>query len=257
MTNATRRAMARAAEERRRLGLGSEPILGLRELIESEGLLVYETSIEGGSLSGCFAVIGEDNWIMVNTAHSVGRQRFTLAHEYCHYLVDRNLRFVVCTDDKPAHEIYADAFAAGFLMPLESLDSFFAGEIAATGSLKAERVVEYCYAYGVSFSAAVNRLSNAGFLSSVQRNSLLALKPTVLARDLGYDISHPSSPFFRSAKDSTNMSESLPRLYRAAAFQAYSKKQISESKLANLLGIDEDDLEDILEIGNTDEYPFV
>lgn len=253
-----RRATARAVKQRLQLGLGNDPILGLRELIEGQGRLVYETRIDDGSLSGCFAIIGEDDWIMVNTAHSVGRRRFTLAHEYCHSLEHRDLEFVVCTKEKPPHEVYADAFAAAFLMPSDAAESFFATDIAAGTGVAAHRVIEFCYTYGASFEAAVYRLANLGLVTTGNLNTLLSEQPVKLARNLGYDIADPTSPFFRSdAECEYELAGGLPRAYRAAALQAFDEERISESKLASLLGVDADDLDDILGPEELDEVSIV
>ncbi len=251
------RATTRAAEQRGALGIGDEPILGLRDLLEREGLLVYGTRVDGGSLSGCFAVIGDDDWIMVNTAHTVGRQRFTLAHEYCHALEHHDRGLVVCTREKSPHEVYADAFAAAFLMPSDPTERFFAAGVASGAGIDARRVIEYCHVYGVSFEAAVYRLHNLRLLTARERDDLLDERPVRLARVLGYDPSDPSGPFFRSGPGDGDEAGGLPRAYRAAALQAYEGGRISESKLASLFGMDVDDLDDILSPDEPDEVPIV
>jgi Zn-dependent peptidase ImmA (M78 family) len=246
-----REAAARAAVERSRLGLGSEPIVDIRALVEQQGAMVYSTPIPGGSLSGCFALIDGDAWIMVNSAHSVGRQRFTVAHEYCHSLVHRDLAFVVCTSEKPPHEKYADAFAAAFLMPTDSVGAFFASDFRK--GITAERVIDYCYAFGVSYQAAVFRLHNLAILSAPRRDALLEEAPLRVATAMGYDVRDATSPFFRSDERCGWSLDSLPRAYRSAALRAYDEELISESKLAELLGADADDLDELLDPVEVDE----
>lgn len=248
-----RQAAARAAVERARLGLGSEPVVDIRALVERQGALVYSTPVPGGALSGCFALIDGDAWIMVNSADSVGRQRFTIAHEYCHSLAHRDLEFIVCTSEKPAHEKYADAFAAAFLMPTDSAGTFFASDLKK--GVQAERVIDYCYAFGVSYQAAVFRLHNLGILSAPRRDALLQEAPLRVATAMGYDVQDTGSPFFRDDKHCGWSSESLPRAYRSAALRAYDEELISESKLAELLGVDADDLDDLLDPIAVEEVP--
>ncbi len=250
-------ASAKAAEERARLGLGSEPIVDVRSLVEQQGLLVYSTPIPGGSLFGCFALMGEDPWIMVNSASTVGRQRFTLAHECCHSLVDRELRFVLCTPEKPPHERFADAFAAAFMMPPESGESYFASDLAAGGSVTAERVVEYCYAYGVSYAAAVFRLHNLGIVNAARRDELRQVQPVRLASSMGYDVRDPRSPFHYDSFAEPEAADILPRAYRSAAVRAYELERISEAKLAEVLHMDIDDLDLILDPEEPAEVPIV
>lgn len=252
-----RQASALAVAERKRLGLGSEPIVDIRALVEQQGALVYATSIPNGALSGCFALIGEDAWIMVNSASTVGRQRFTIAHEYCHSLAHRDLGFIVCTAEKPPHERFADAFAAVFLMPLESGETYFASDIVAGRSITAERVIEYCYAYGVSYVAAVYRLHNLGLFNAGQRDTLLAVQPIRLASSMGHDVSDPRGPFFQQQGLSGQPEDALPRAYRSAAVRAYEEERISEAKLAELLRVDVDDLDSVLDPEEPIEVPVV
>lgn len=238
-------AAARAADERKRLAIGTEPIADVRALVEQQGVLVYSTPIPGGALAGCFALIEGDSWILVNTAQTVGRQRFTIAHEYCHSLVDREREFIVCTKEKPPHEKFADAFAAAFLMPPESTAAFFANELKSGVTLG--RMVDYCYAFGVSFQAAGYRLTNLGLLTNKRRDALLAESPLRIAAENGYDVQDPASPFFFGDAACRESVETFPRAYRAASIEAFQRGLVSEAKLAELLGVDADDLDALLD----------
>jgi Zn-dependent peptidase ImmA (M78 family) len=238
-------AAARAAEERKRLALGAEPIADVRSLVEQQGALVYSTSVPGGSLSGCFALVSGESWILVNTAQTVGRQRFTIAHEYCHSLVDRKREFVICTSEKPPHEKYADAFAAAFLMPPESTLAFFSA--ALKSGVSPSGVVDYCYAFGVSFQAAAYRLADLSVLTTKRRDALLAESPRRLASAQGYDVQDPASPFFMADDECRPSIEAFPKAYRSASIEAHEKGLISDAKLAELLGVDADDLDDLLD----------
>jgi Zn-dependent peptidase ImmA (M78 family) len=238
-------AASRAADERRRLGLGFEPVSDMRSLVEQQGALVYSTVVQDGSLSGCFALIAGDVWIMVNSAQTNGRQRFTIAHEYCHSLVDRNLEFVVCTSEKPPHEKFADAFAAAFLMPMESSLAFWG--VGSSASVTPEKVVEYCYLFGASYQAAVYRLKNLHIVNSRQVKAFLQGSPFRVAALMGYDLQDPSSPFFMGGFDCGSPVDNYPRAYRTAALRAFDEERISESKLAELLSVDADDLGDLID----------
>lgn len=246
-------AAARAAEERKRLDLGFDPILDIRALVERQGALVYSTPVRDGSLSGCFALIAGDAWIMVNTAQTMGRQRFTIAHEYCHSLVDRGRRFVVCTSDKPPHEKFADAFAAAFLMPADTSLAFFAANVGS--AITAERVVEYCNAFGVSYQAAIFRLGNLRIVNPRNAEALFGESPIRVATAMGYDVQNPTSPFFLGDSDCGPSLESFPRVYRSAALRAFAEERISESKLAELLGVDADDLDELLDPSEIADVP--
>ncbi|MEW5901496.1 MAG: XRE family transcriptional regulator [Acidobacteriota bacterium] len=82
-----------AEEERRRLGLGDEPIRDIFALVELQGCRILRLPIPAASkLSGVFIFLEESEvaFALVNSADSPGRQVFTAAHEYCHYLKDRH-----------------------------------------------------------------------------------------------------------------------------------------------------------------------
>jgi Zn-dependent peptidase ImmA (M78 family) len=238
-------AAARAAEERKRLGLGSEPVMDMKSLVEGQGVFVYSTPVPDGSLSGCFALINGDPWMLVNTAQTVGRQRFTIAHEYCHSLVDRELEFVVCTGEKPRHEKFADAFAAAFLMPADATLAFFTPDSGR--AVSAEWVVDFCYAFGVSYQAAVFRLGSLKVIAPKEQRALFGESPMRVAGAMGYDVRDPASPFHAGDPECEASMDAFPKAYRSAALAAFEQGLISESKLAESLGVDADDLDDLLD----------
>ena len=82
-----------AEEERRRLGLGDEPIRDIFALSELNGCRILRLPIPSGAkLSGAFIFLEdrEAAFALINSADTPGRQAFTAAHEYCHYLKDRH-----------------------------------------------------------------------------------------------------------------------------------------------------------------------
>jgi len=118
-----------AAEERRRLGLGSAPLPDLADLLESQGvrtgLVKLLEDVSGLTLSdrniGLFVV--------ANRAHHHLRRRFSFAHEYAHVVADRDRSGLVsrASDRDDLIEVRANSFAASFLMPEEGVRQFVAG----------------------------------------------------------------------------------------------------------------------------------
>jgi Zn-dependent peptidase ImmA (M78 family) len=118
-----------ADEERRRLGLGNEPIRDIFALLELSGCRILRRPLpEDSKVSGVFVFVEEKGagFALVNSADPPGRQAFTAAHEYCHYLKDRLDSPVIDNPDVfvdeyvslyPPREQFAQAFAARFLMP--------------------------------------------------------------------------------------------------------------------------------------------
>ena len=71
-------------------------------------ILIYPMSKNTSGLC-----INEENIpiIGINSNHSKGRQKFTLAHELYHLLFEDINDIIICNDDKNDSEVVADSFA--------------------------------------------------------------------------------------------------------------------------------------------------
>ncbi|NJK31588.1 MAG: ImmA/IrrE family metallo-endopeptidase [Deltaproteobacteria bacterium] len=205
-----------AEEERRRLSLGDAPIMNLRELLETEGVrtaaLVLPLNVSGLTLFG--ADLGR--FVAVQKHDVPLRQRFSLAHEYAHVVMDsRGPGRVSRKREEDNIEIRANAFAAAFLLPEIGVRDLVAslgsashlraataqvfngdeGAVAASrdgrsgyniGLLAATHVAQH---YGVSRLAAIYRMHNIGLFGRDQLDKLVADeragKGSRLARVLG------------------------------------------------------------------------
>lgn len=115
-----------AAEERRRLGLGSAPMGDPIAMLEGQGIrtgLVPMPSDVSGLMVSHFRV---GLFIVVNQTHPAVRQRFSWCHEYCHVLLDRDSKGLVSrvSERDDLREVRANSFAANFLMPEEGVRHF-------------------------------------------------------------------------------------------------------------------------------------
>jgi Zn-dependent peptidase ImmA (M78 family) len=166
-----------ADEERRRLGLGEEPIRDVFALCELNGCRILRAPIhEASKLSGVFVFMEDRNaaFALVNSAQTLGRQVFTAAHEYCHYLRDRLDSPVVDNADMfvdeyvslyAPREQFAQAFAARFLMPPSKVRATAEKEIGST-RLTYDDVIFLKRYFGVSVQAMLRTLRNIGMLRS-------------------------------------------------------------------------------------------
>ena len=163
-----RRAEDLATEERNRLGLGDGPVRPLREVLEIEvGLRVFLLPLPS-RIAGLF-VIAEPlgGCVGVNSRHPEERRRWTMAHEYAHYLANRDRAEVtrLAYQRQPESEYFADAFAASFLMPRSGLSRRF-HELKRTSAdrVTPAMLVQLAHAYGVSLQALSDRLEDLGLI---------------------------------------------------------------------------------------------
>jgi Zn-dependent peptidase ImmA (M78 family) len=164
-----------ADEERRRLGLGDEPIKDVFALFETNGCRILRMPMpEDSRVSGVFIFLEakEAAFALVNSAQSRGRQVFSAAHEYCHYMKDRldgpvidNPDFFIdeYVDLYHPRERYAQTFAARFLMPPFKIREIVEKEFRSrrVGYDQALYLKRY---FGVSMTAMLRCLRDLGYL---------------------------------------------------------------------------------------------
>jgi Zn-dependent peptidase ImmA (M78 family)/DNA-binding XRE family transcriptional regulator len=227
LENTERQAEGLAEEERRRLGLGDGPLPHLREVLENDvGLRIFAIQLPSkvGGLFGYDVELGA--CIAMNAKQPWERQRWSLAHEYAHFLTRRERAEVTVVLDHykrvPGAERFADLFAKHILLPTAGVRRRW--EAAAAGGATAGLLLQQADFWGVSFQAFVVRLeglklvrpgtyrsfSNRGFAVEEGR-ALLEIEP-------------------RSADERL-----LPRRYRLLALSAYADELISEERLARFL----------------------
>jgi Zn-dependent peptidase ImmA (M78 family)/DNA-binding XRE family transcriptional regulator len=226
-----RRAEDLATEERNRLGLGDGPVRPLREVLEIEvGLRVFLLPLPS-RIAGLF-VIAEPlgGCVAVNSRHPAERRRWTMAHEYAHYLANRDRAEVtrLAYQRQPESEYFADAFAASFLMPRSGLSRRF-HELKRTSAdrVTPAMLVQLAHAYGMSLQALSDRLEDLGLIpaGTWERLRERNFQPRLAARMLG--LGQPEQA-----------GEALPLHYRLLAAQLYADGEITETQFARYLHTD-------------------
>lgn len=109
-----------------------EPPVPVERIVRSIGVAVRRGAL--GEVSGLLVRVGSSATIGVNVAHAKVRQRFTIAHEYGHFVLHDgmashfdndfriNFRSVESSQATNVEEIEANYFAACLLMPKSFLD---------------------------------------------------------------------------------------------------------------------------------------
>lgn len=162
-------------------------IFSLAQGIETLTIVYYPL---GNKISG-MCVKGSDGrcTIALNSSMTLGRQRFSLAHEFYHLFYDKNIKSVCAKSIDTGNEVekMADAFAAFFLMPraaladkADSLMSKHGGKISLQDIIRIEQY------FGVSHQTALYQLNNCGYISRDELNTLLNISVRRQAEAMGF-----------------------------------------------------------------------
>ncbi len=264
-----------ANQERMRIGLGVGPIGDVSQVINEQGVWALAEPMPDKVSGICLSQESIGAAIIVNSKHSIGRRRFSYAHEYAHVLADRRQRpnsVSSATNARELMERRANSFASEFLMPskaittlLERLDKGgpsrehkWVYDVATEGGELIEKrnapgsqdigyqdVAYIAFEFGVSYAAAAYRLSDLG---RINRDKLKALLEQLedgrrlagLLRLADPD-AEPNNP---EGDNQPYLAAYIARL----ALEAYRRESISGGRLreaCNLAGLDGDAILDV------------
>lgn len=230
--NVDRAAEELAAIERLRLGLGDGPLPDLRLVFEEDaGLRIFGIDeLRKTRISGLFIYSGEYGPLIgFNASHDSRRIRWTLCHEYAHYLSDRFEPEVTVPYDggrRSRSETFADAFAANFLMPATGLSRRFSEMLSdADGKFRVAHLLILAQFFEVSFQALTQRLEEIGRISRGTYDMLVArgLKPLEAESILGFE---------------RRVIDRLPFRYVFLVASLYARGELSEGEVAAYLRTD-------------------
>jgi Zn-dependent peptidase ImmA (M78 family) len=208
------------------------------------GFHLFRRELGNSSISGLYIkhpTAGK--CILVNYSEDVYRQRFTVAHETAHAILDDEQDFVVSFtwDKKNLVEIRANAFASGFLLPPTLLR-----QIPDPNSWTEEKVIDWANRFGVSTTALAYALKKEKLVSNQVEAYIRAIKvPAHMKTD-------PELPEDLSSGSRTRREGSLKRglstFYVDLCFDAYEQKIISAGRLAEILLISVNELSEMAEV---------
>ena len=225
-----------ADQERHRLKLGTAPILSLIDLLEQQGVKVLRQRLSSASqVSGSyFFSAGLGPCVVINSSELPSRQRFTTAHEYAHFLIERATRpgdVCVTTRHREVAEMRANSFAAAFLLPAAGIEEFLTNRSIQRNQVDAEQVIHLMYHFRVSYRATLWRLFNLSWITVEQRRQLEAISPGALARVLGY------------ADHELGATEHEPDRFRGVAIKAWRVGRLSLADLARHLQLPQQEVQ--------------
>ena len=215
-----------AGEVRQALRLGDGPLGPLPEVLEERLRLDVDFSPLPEAVDGVCVSVGDRALVLVGSSKPSSRQRFTLAHELAHYLVDDLDPLYVDERGVRARsvaEMRANAFAAHLLMPEPGVRAAIDGFTD-----DAERAVRVALTFGTSVSAAAYQLGNLGLLPDSVRDRLTQAgsRPLLMRYALPSDWQQDESGRGRLRPPS--------RLYRRATL-AFRRGLIGLEPIAELL----------------------
>jgi Zn-dependent peptidase ImmA (M78 family)/transcriptional regulator with XRE-family HTH domain len=221
-----------ASAERNRLGLGEGPVIKLRDILENDvGLRIFFISLPS-RVAGMFNYSDDlGGCIAINAAHPDERRRWSLAHEYGHFLSNRyrpEISILASYERVPAAERLADAFARCFLMPEPGLRRRFNDVLRqSAGKVTAAEVCRLADYYAVSVEAMMLRLEELRLLPVGTWDRL---------RDSGFKVREAQKQLGLVPR--SGIEQQLPYRYQSIAVRAYQQGELTEGELARLLRVD-------------------
>ena len=191
--------------------LGLNPIPDLIDTLEARGVKVFDTRFDDKRFEGMSARAGQHRLIVVGRNWPGDRQRFTIAHELGHLVLDDRL------DPSLDKEKAANRFAGAFLVPQEKVREVL-GERRRYLELPELHLLKH--EFGLSMAGWNYRALEAGVITKKTHNAV----SKVFAAH-GWNIEEPGKQY----------PPETPRLFEQTVYRALSQELIGESKAAELL----------------------
>ncbi|MDZ7804937.1 XRE family transcriptional regulator [Thiohalophilus sp.] len=193
--------------------LGKNPILDLTGTLEERGIKVFQThAFHDGKFDGLACKVNDAPIIVVGAQWPGDRQRFTLAHELGHQVLENRL------NQELDIEKAANRFAGAFLVPASEVEK----ELGQRRTRFEPR--ELCVlkkAYGLSMQGWLHRARDLGIINQAAHQSMIKL-----FRKFGWHRQEPCADYPREE----------PQVFTQLIFHALAEELISESKAAELMG---------------------
>ena len=222
-----------AAALRKHLGytsveLGPNVFEDLRKI----GIHVFRRELANSNISGLFMLHPTaGKCVLVNFDEDIYRQRFTVAHEAAHAIIDAATQVIVSFATWPKgdlKEVRANTFASNYLLPPELLKN-----IPDPSIWDERKSIEVASKLKVSTIALAVALKEAGFIDDAAFSSIRAGK---VPREAKEDPELPASLSPRGKeRKQTLLIRGLSDYYVGLCFDAYEQNHITAGRLAEML----------------------
>jgi Zn-dependent peptidase ImmA (M78 family) len=170
----------RAEQFRQTLGLGSSDSLSLQSILYKLNVLTVFRPLNG-KFSGMAIKVGEGEdskrFMLVNSGHPIGKQKFTICHELYHLFIQENFTSQVCItglfeNQTNPEEKYADIFASFFLLPAAGLYALIPDQELSKNKISINTVLKIEHYFGCSRAALLYRLKQMDIIDRSAYNNL-------------------------------------------------------------------------------------
>ena len=177
-----------AARARTEFGFGPLEPVDILKVVELDKMACVFRPLDS-QVSGIFVRVGSARVVLVNSAKSLGPQRFTLAHELYHAHYDTDLSFQTCHagTKNSGRERAADEFAAHFLIPVQGLWNYLTPRLFPGHEIDLPDVLFLEQLFGVSHQAMLIQLKRFSMVNHRQIIDWESVSIRRVAREWGYD----------------------------------------------------------------------
>lgn len=215
-----------AVRFRSMLHLAQDVPFPVKETLEQLGILTVFRPLSDSSYGMSIKTKDGLRFMLVSSNSTVGRQHFTICHEFYHLYFDENPQPHMCgMDGKSPTEQSADMFASNLLLPRVGLLAMLPEEYPASKKLDLATVVKMEQRFRVSRQALLYRLKHLGIIDENQLQTMLLASTRDLAQHRGYDIA-----LYKSGNEGLVIGD-----YRALATHLFEKGRISEGHYNELI----------------------
>ena len=176
-------------------------IADIFESLERNGYQTIRYPLESDNVLGLATVRSSTNVIFTNSSQILARENFTAAHELGHHLLSHLEKIKLIKDGNDELKNFSDGiereaniFATNLLVPEDVLREYITNVITqkSPDQLDCLDVAKMQVAFGVSFEMLLIRLTEIGYLSSIQKKQLNESKMAIASSEMlkvicGYD----------------------------------------------------------------------
>ena len=181
----------KASELRAKWNLSADEPAQIRQLLLKLNILTLFRSL-GEDFSGMCLKKDNHQFSLINSKQSIGRQHFTIAHEFYHLFIQESFEVHYCNpgnNSSSKQEKEADYFSSVFLMPEMGLKKMIPEPELKNKGISIPTLLRLEHYFEVSRSALLIRLKMLKIINQIDFNRLTSLPVIRSAIEYGFNTS--------------------------------------------------------------------